>query len=183
MAAAWRQLETGNRVQLIAALLQPDSDFHFCFHLNFSLFFLQHVHGRKESYHLCTVNSFSWRKCVEGIQWAGYSGIWSAIQFYSKRFQLMCCMYSLLGEKTNSCKQHLVSKSSLCKNSQQLVVARVCYLKRVYCLAEVWEYIIKITLWHWSLTASIFWCNLSSCFSRPDAGLRFQTEHKGHIWL
>lgn len=85
----------------------------------------------------------------------------------------------------NSC-QHLVSKSSLCKNSQQPFVARVCYLRRVHCLAEVWEYIIKITLWHWRLTASIFWCNLSSCFSRPNicygsaaqdesAGLSFQT--------
>lgn len=86
--------------------------------------------------------------------------------FIQKHFS---CIYSSLGaEKTNSCKQHLVSKSSLCKNSLQPVAARVCYLKRVYCLAEVWEYIIKITLWHWSLTASIFWCNLSSCFSRPD---------------
>lgn len=98
------------------------------------------------------------------------------------------------GGETNSCKRHSASKSSLCKNSQQPFVARVCYLKRAHCLAEVWEYIIKITHRHWSLTASIFWCNLSSCFSRPDiccgsaaqdenAGLSFQTEHKGHIWL
>lgn len=71
------------------------------------------------------------------------------------------------GKETNSSKR-LLSKSSLCKNSQQLVVTGPCYLQRVYRLAEVWEYIIKITLWHWDLTASIFWCNLSSCFSRPD---------------
>ncbi len=142
--------------------------------------------------YVLSLTSFSW--LVEGVLCVGYSGIWSGIQFYSKLFQLH--IYSSLRgkKKTNSCKQHLVSKSSLCKNSQQLVAARVCYLKRVYCLAEVWEYIIKITLWHWSLTASIFWCNLSSCFSRPDicygsaaqdenAGLSFQTEHKGHIWL
>lgn len=64
--------------------------------------------------------------------------------------------------------------------------------REVQRLAGVREYIIKITPWHWSLTTCIFWCNLLSCFIQPSvtevqldeyAGLSFQMEHKGHIWL
>lgn len=72
------------------------------------------------------------------------------------------------GKQISFREQRLRSKRRLCKNSRQPFAARASYLGRVRWLAEAREYIIKITLWHWGLTASIFWCNLSSCFSRPD---------------
>lgn len=168
MAAECRQLETEATVQLVAVLLQQTSEFHFV-----SLFLLVFPSTtswqRTDTAHI----SLSFRKCRMSKAFCELvTQVFGLVfNFIQNCFSLHAAYIHHWGErkkKANSCKQHLVSKSSLCKNSQQPVVARVCYLQRVDCLAEIWEYIIKITLWHWSLTASIFWCNLSSCFSRPD---------------